>query len=83
MPDFAVAYWQEALAEMVASPTWKQIAERSQFTSTFMIGDGYQTFLAKTFLGEDPGGRQGCPRRGGPVTGTRSILIFGASIRAV
>lgn len=48
MPDFAVAYWQKALGEMVAAPTWKQIAERSQFTTTFMIGDEFQAFLAKT-----------------------------------
>lgn len=48
MPEFAVAYWQKALAKMVESPTWKQIAERSQFTTTFMIGDEFQTFLAKT-----------------------------------
>ncbi len=48
MPDFAVSYWQKALGEMVASPTWKQIAERSQFTATFMVGDEFQAFLAKT-----------------------------------
>jgi putative tricarboxylic transport membrane protein len=48
MPKFAVAYWQKALGEMVKSPTWNQIAERSQFTTTFMIGDEFQTFLAKT-----------------------------------
>lgn len=48
MPTSAVAYWQKALGKMVASPTWKQIAERSQFTTTFMIGDEFQTFLAKT-----------------------------------
>ncbi|MCW2513955.1 MAG: hypothetical protein JWR11_2997 [Mycobacterium sp.] len=48
MPKVAVAYWQKALAEMVESPTWKQIADRSQFTTTFMIGDEMQNFLAKT-----------------------------------
>jgi putative tricarboxylic transport membrane protein len=48
MPKVAVDYWQEALAKMVVSPTWKQIAEKSQFTTTFMIGDEFQTFLAKT-----------------------------------
>jgi putative tricarboxylic transport membrane protein len=48
MPQFAVDYWQKALAKMVASPTWKQTAETSQFTTTFMIGDEFQTFLAKT-----------------------------------
>lgn len=48
MPQFAVDYWQKALGEMVQSPTWKLTAERSQFTTTFMIGDEFQTFLAKT-----------------------------------
>jgi putative tricarboxylic transport membrane protein len=48
MPQFAVVYWQKALGKMVDSPTWKQVAERSQFTTTFMIGDEFQSFLAKT-----------------------------------
>jgi len=48
MPQFVVAYWQKALGEMVESPTWKQIAQRSQFTTTFMIGDEFETLLAKT-----------------------------------
>jgi putative tricarboxylic transport membrane protein len=48
MPEAAVAYWQKALDEMVKTPTWKQIAERRQFTTTFMIGDEFATFLAKT-----------------------------------
>ncbi|WP_197373207.1 tripartite tricarboxylate transporter substrate binding protein [Mycolicibacterium baixiangningiae] len=48
MPESAVAYWQKTLGEMVESPTWKQIAERSHFTTTFMTGDEFQTFLAET-----------------------------------
>jgi putative tricarboxylic transport membrane protein len=48
MPDFAVAYWQKVLGEMVKSPTWKQISERNQFTTTFMTGDEFAAFLAKT-----------------------------------
>jgi putative tricarboxylic transport membrane protein len=48
MPPYAVEYWQTALARMVESPTWKRIAERSKFTTTFMVGDEFQTFLAKT-----------------------------------
>ena len=48
MPQTAVAFWQKALADMVNTPTWKQIADRSQFTTTFMIGDEFQAFLAKT-----------------------------------
>jgi putative tricarboxylic transport membrane protein len=48
MPADAVAYWQQKLGEMVTSPTWTQIAERSQFTTTFMTGDELQAFLADT-----------------------------------
>ena len=48
MPDVAVGYWQAVLAEMVESQTWKQIAERNQFTTTFMVGDEFQVFLAET-----------------------------------
>jgi putative tricarboxylic transport membrane protein len=48
MPDFALTYWQNALGEMVESAAWKEIAERNQFTTTFMIGDEFQTFLAET-----------------------------------
>ena len=48
MPQAAVEYWQNALPKMVESPTWKQIAKDRQFTTTFMIGDEFQTFLEKT-----------------------------------
>jgi putative tricarboxylic transport membrane protein len=48
MPEVAVDYWQKVLGEMVETPTWQQIATRSQFTTTFMTGDGFQTFLAET-----------------------------------
>ena len=48
MPEFAVAYWQKALGQMVQSPTWMQIAEQRQFTTTFMVGEELQTFLADT-----------------------------------
>ena len=48
MPKSAVEYWKKALKRMVESPTWKQTAERSQFTTTFMTGDEFQTFLSGT-----------------------------------
>lgn len=48
MPQYAVDYWQRALARMVDSPTWKAIAERSHFTTTFMVGDQFHAFLADT-----------------------------------
>jgi putative tricarboxylic transport membrane protein len=48
MPEVAVAFWQKAIGEMVASLTWRQIAERNHFTTTFMTGQEFQTFLAET-----------------------------------
>jgi putative tricarboxylic transport membrane protein len=48
MPAAAVSYWQSALGEMVGTPTWKQVAERNHFTTTFMTGDEFQSFLADT-----------------------------------
>ncbi len=48
MPPYAVQYWQTALTRMVESSAWRQTAERSRFTTTFMVGDELQTFLAET-----------------------------------
>jgi putative tricarboxylic transport membrane protein len=48
MPQAAVEYWQNALGKMVESATWKQIAKDRHFTTTFMIGDEFQTFLEET-----------------------------------
>lgn len=48
MPQVAVEFWQNALGTMVESPTWQQIAKDRHFTTTFMIGDEFQTFLAET-----------------------------------
>lgn len=48
MPQIEVAHWRTALREMVQSPTWQQIAARSHFTTTFMTGEEFQTFLAET-----------------------------------
>jgi putative tricarboxylic transport membrane protein len=48
MPDYAVTYWQDALGKMVETPTWKEIAERNQFTTTFMTGDEFETYLSDT-----------------------------------
>lgn len=48
MSPAAVGYWQRVLGQMVQTPTWNQIAERNQFTTTFMVGDEFATFLGKT-----------------------------------
>ncbi|OBF16937.1 tripartite tricarboxylate transporter substrate-binding protein [Mycobacterium sp. ACS4331] len=48
MPRYAVDYWQQALATMVETPTWKQIAQDRHFTTTFMVGDELEAFLSDT-----------------------------------
>ncbi|MGU3431977.1 Bug family tripartite tricarboxylate transporter substrate binding protein [Actinomycetes bacterium M1A6_2h] len=48
MPTNAVEYWQSALRKMVESPAWVEIAERSKFTTTFMVGDEFRVFLTDT-----------------------------------
>ncbi|MBJ7287378.1 tripartite tricarboxylate transporter substrate-binding protein [Williamsia sp.] len=48
MPAAAVAYWRNALGDMVRSPAWSAIAQRTQFTTTFSTGDDFQKFLATT-----------------------------------
>lgn len=48
MPANAVEYWQSALGKMVDSPTWTQTAQRSKFTTTFMVGDELRAFLTET-----------------------------------
>lgn len=48
MPEYAVTYWQQALDRMVSSPTWNRNAAQHQFTTTFMVGQDFQDFLART-----------------------------------
>ena len=48
MPQNAVEFWQTALGKMVKSRTWQQIAKDKQFTTTFMTGEEFHTFLEET-----------------------------------
>ena len=48
MPAYAVDYWQRVLGQMVQTPTWRRITQRSQFTTTFMTGGEFGDFLART-----------------------------------
>lgn len=45
MPDYAVTYWTDVLQKMVATPAWKQIAERNQWTTDLKTGDELTTYL--------------------------------------
>ena len=48
MPDYAVDYWQDALGKMVETKTWEGIAERNQFTTTYMVDDELDNYLEET-----------------------------------
>ena len=45
MPDYAATYWTGVLEKMVATPTWKETAERNQWTTEFKSGDALKQYL--------------------------------------
>lgn len=46
MPETAVRYWQDRLAQVVQSPTWQQIARRNQWEPLFLSGEQMKRYLA-------------------------------------
>ena len=44
MPGYAVKYWQNTLAKMVKTPTWKEMMTRYRWGDTFMV-EGFGDFL--------------------------------------
>jgi putative tricarboxylic transport membrane protein len=44
MPGYAVKYWQNTLAKMVKTPTWKEMMTRYRWGDTFMV-DGLGAYL--------------------------------------
>ncbi len=48
MPDYAVKYWQEALAKMVETPEWKKARETNGWDDAYMNGDDFVKFLEET-----------------------------------
>lgn len=45
MPQEAIAYWEDTLAEMVEAEGWQQIVENNQWTELFLTGDELTTYL--------------------------------------
>ena len=45
MPDYAVAYWRETLAKMVATPEWAAAREKNGWDDAYMDAVQFETFL--------------------------------------
>lgn len=48
MPAYAVKYMEEALAKMVKTPEWREIAQRNGWTQVYMNSADFAKFLDKT-----------------------------------
>jgi putative tricarboxylic transport membrane protein len=48
MPAYAVKYMEEALAKMVKTPEWREIATRNGWTQVYMNSADFAKFLEKT-----------------------------------
>ncbi len=48
MPDYAVEYWRDTLEQALETDTWREAAEANQWTTTFMVGEEFQTYLDDT-----------------------------------
>lgn len=48
MPDYAVSYWQDTLKKTLETDTWKEVAEKNQWDTTYMQGEELQEYLATT-----------------------------------
>ena len=45
MPEDAVTYWQDKLAELVETPTWKDVEETNQWEPKFLTGAEMDDYL--------------------------------------
>ncbi len=48
MPDYALAYWRKAIAEMVKTSDWAAMCKQNGWTQTYMDAPEFQKFLDKT-----------------------------------
>ncbi|MBM7608590.1 putative tricarboxylic transport membrane protein [Lysinibacillus composti] len=48
MPEEAVAYWADVIEKALQTETWKDLAEKNQWETTFMKGEEFQTYLDET-----------------------------------
>ena len=47
MSEEAIAYWQDKIEKLLKTDSWKAIAERNQWETTFQKGDELDAFLTK------------------------------------
>lgn len=45
MPEDAVTYWQNVIEKALQTETWKGLAEKNQWETTFMKGEEFQNYL--------------------------------------
>lgn len=45
MPEEAVTYWQDVIEKTLQTDTWKDLANKNQWETTFMKGEEFQTYL--------------------------------------
>lgn len=48
MPDYAVAYWREALKKLQDTEEWKKACEQQGWDNIYLDGDEFKAFLDKT-----------------------------------
>ncbi|MFV0574711.1 MAG: Bug family tripartite tricarboxylate transporter substrate binding protein [Vibrio sp.] len=48
MPDYAVAYWRDALAKMVKTPEWQAAVKRNGWDDAYQDDKAFTEFLAQT-----------------------------------
>ncbi|MFE4002507.1 tripartite tricarboxylate transporter substrate-binding protein [Nocardioides sp. YIM B13467] len=49
MPAYAVDYWEDAIGKITSSDSWKKVAERNNWTTTYRTGDELQTLVDDTY----------------------------------
>ncbi|WP_432402792.1 tripartite tricarboxylate transporter substrate binding protein [Wukongibacter sp. M2B1] len=47
MPDYAVKYWRETLAEMVKTKEWQEACKKNGWDDAYLDKDGFERFLEK------------------------------------
>ncbi|WP_246026074.1 tripartite tricarboxylate transporter substrate binding protein [Peribacillus cavernae] len=48
MPQEAVTYWQDTIEKALQTNTWKELAEKNQWETTFMKDEEFQKYLKET-----------------------------------
>jgi putative tricarboxylic transport membrane protein len=48
MPDYAVEYWQEVLAQAVETDSWEEAADQNEWVTTYMVDQELEEYLNET-----------------------------------